>query len=54
VLNLRAKTFVVKLSDAAEVSLLTNPVTLGLEIDGLITNQTIQMKQAKSRWTYPG
>jgi len=53
-LNLRAKTFVVKLSDAAEISLLTNPVTLGLEIDGLVTDQTIQMRQARSRWTYSG
>jgi VCBS repeat-containing protein len=52
-LNLATNTFLVNLRDEVELSPLTNPVTLGLGIGSLSTTQTIQMKQAKNRWTYP-
>jgi hypothetical protein len=52
-LDLRKNTFVVKLSKV-DLSTLTNPVKPWLEVDGLGTGQTIQMKQGKNRWTYPG
>jgi hypothetical protein len=50
-LDLRKNTFLVKLSKV-DLSSLTNPVKPWLEVDGLGTGQTIQMKQGKNRWTY--
>jgi hypothetical protein len=53
-LNLAAKTFLLVLRDEVELSALTNPVTLRLELGGLHAGQTIQMTQTRNRWTYTG
>lgn len=51
-LNFATGTFYVSLRDEVELSALADPVTLGIDVGAVGARQTVDMRQARTRWTY--